>query len=151
MCGVRSSEYLLKKEMEYISSPINGALRYVRRSFCTGMVSDHLPFLRSLQWYLQIVANRPKDEDNLNDLRGIHDIQNGVFVGTNVHRPFDARRLVILKVRCFCLPVFSRLISASPSVFRLPTIFSVWLTSPSATNERLCHQMSNIRPPLDIY
>ena len=79
----------------------------VRSTFIyTGMVSDHLHFLRSLQWYLQIVANRPKDKDNCNNLRGINDIQNGVFVGTNVHRPFDARRLVILKVRCFCLPMF---------------------------------------------
>jgi len=75
-----------------------------------------IPYKRGTEWYMLIVANRPKDKDNLNNLRGINDIQNGVFVGTNVHRPFDAHRLVILKVRCFCLPMFSRLISASPSV-----------------------------------
>jgi hypothetical protein len=70
------------------------------------MVSDHLHFLRSLQWYRQIIANRPKDKDNLTRLRDINDIQNGMFVGTNVHCPFNARRLVILKVRCFCLVMF---------------------------------------------
>jgi outer membrane scaffolding protein for murein synthesis (MipA/OmpV family) len=101
MCGVRSQEYPLKKEMVCILFPMNGAQRYVRHSFHTDMVSDHLHFLRSLQWYWQIIANRPKDEDNLTKLRDINDIQNGVFVGANVHRPFDARRLVILKVRCF--------------------------------------------------
>ena len=151
MCGVYSQEYLLKKDMAYILSPINGALRYVRRLFYTGMVSNHLHFLRSLQWYMLIVTNRPKDKDNVDKLHGINDIQNGLFVGTNVHRPFDARRLVLLKVCRFCLPMFSRLISASPSVFRLPTIFSVRLTSPSTTNEQLRHKMSNIRKPLDIH
>jgi hypothetical protein len=70
------------------------------------MVSDHLYFLRSLQWYRQIVVNRPKDRDSLAKLQDINDIQIGVFVGTHVHHPFDARRLVILKVRCFCLAIF---------------------------------------------
>ena len=69
-----------------------------------GVRSSH--FLRSLQWYWKIIANRPKDRDNVAKLRDINDIQNRVFVGTNIHRPFDARRQVFLKVCCFCLAMF---------------------------------------------
>jgi len=85
-------------EMVYISSHSSGILRYVLHSCIDGHQIGSLSS-RFFQWLRLIVENRPhEDDDYVGGLEDINDVRNGIFATSTIHRFFDARKLVILKV-----------------------------------------------------
>jgi hypothetical protein len=48
-----------------------------------------------------IIDNRPKYEEDVDDMTEINDIRNGVIAGLQLHPEFDRRQVVILKVLHF--------------------------------------------------
>ena len=85
-------------EMVYISSHSSGVQRYVLHS----CIDDHLIdsfSSRLFQWFRLIVRNRPdEDKDYVGGLEDINGVRNGIFATSAIHRSFDTRKLVILKV-----------------------------------------------------
>ena len=45
-----------------------------------------------------IVENRPTHDEDEEDLTDINDVRNGVFAINTIHRTFDLRKVVVLKV-----------------------------------------------------
>jgi hypothetical protein len=96
---------VLVKTMEvvYTLFPLGGVLRYVFNVH----VLRGLSFLWLFQWLRLIVENRSHYSENVGNLNDINDIRNGVFANELIHKGFDSRKAVILKVYHTLLPKFN--------------------------------------------
>lgn len=112
---------VLVKIMEVVSLYKGGVLRYVSSVYVLRGIS----FLWLFQWLRLIVENRPHYSENMRNLNDINDIRNGVFANELIHKGFDSRKAVVLKVYHTLLPKFNTTsLSLRPPIHILKLVIS---------------------------
>jgi hypothetical protein len=82
--------------MPFISFLFSKALKYVLYSHME--VHGQLLFFRPFQWIQHIVARRAHYDEDVAGLNDINDVRNGMVTNPLIHRSFDRRTVVVLKV-----------------------------------------------------